>query len=185
MPKSSRSWPACHGGARLGQADVDQLQAVEHNQRETDQVLTSRREGVPMHVVALLADLENNRFPSDDVLRRDGGPVGGDRPPQPRAFAGDRPRVDRGRKTGQVELEGKESVHAVCQPRRSRHRWPPPENIKTPCSPRRSNGFAGPTGPVGQLSPLPPGDRPIAARTGRRRPAYVGSGPPHRGRGIA
>ena len=55
---------------RLGQAEVDQLQAVEHNQREAGQVLTSRGEGVPMHVLALLADLENNRLQGDDVLRR-------------------------------------------------------------------------------------------------------------------
>jgi hypothetical protein len=55
---------------RLAQAEVDQLQAVEHNQREADQVLTSRGEGVPMHLLALLADLETNRLPSDDILRR-------------------------------------------------------------------------------------------------------------------
>lgn len=55
---------------QLGQAEVDYLQAVGQNQREAEQVLTSRGEGVPMHILALLADLENNRIPSDDVQRR-------------------------------------------------------------------------------------------------------------------
>ncbi len=54
----------------LGRAEVDQLQAVEHNQREADQVLTSRGEGVLMHILALLAELENNRLQSDDAQPR-------------------------------------------------------------------------------------------------------------------
>ena len=54
----------------VGQAEVDQLQAIGHDQREADQVLTSAEEGIPMHVHALLADLDNNRLPSDDVRRR-------------------------------------------------------------------------------------------------------------------
>ncbi len=55
---------------RFEQTDVDHLQAAEHSQRDVGQVLTSRSEGVPMHVLGLLADLENNRLDSADVQRR-------------------------------------------------------------------------------------------------------------------
>ena len=55
---------------RIGQAEVDLFQALQHNQREVDRALTSRGEGVPMHVLALLADLENNRLSSDDIQQR-------------------------------------------------------------------------------------------------------------------
>ncbi len=63
-------------GARLaqrrpiGQPDVDLLQALQHNQREVDRALSSRGEGVPMHVLALLADLENNRVAGEDIRQR-------------------------------------------------------------------------------------------------------------------
>jgi uncharacterized small protein (DUF1192 family) len=55
---------------RIGQAEVDLFQALQHSQREVDRALTSRGEGVPMHVLALLADLENNRLSSDDIQQR-------------------------------------------------------------------------------------------------------------------
>jgi hypothetical protein len=54
----------------LEQTDVDHLQAAEHGQREVDQLLTSRSEGVPMHVHALLDDLENNRVDNADARRQ-------------------------------------------------------------------------------------------------------------------
>ncbi len=55
---------------RIGQPEVDLLQALQHNQREVDRALTSRGEGVPMHILALLADLENNRLSTDDIGQR-------------------------------------------------------------------------------------------------------------------
>jgi hypothetical protein len=54
----------------IRQSDVDRLQAVTHNQRDVDQILSSSGEGVPVHIAALLADLENNRIPSADIRRR-------------------------------------------------------------------------------------------------------------------
>ncbi|MHC4180599.1 MAG: hypothetical protein ACYSWU_24130, partial [Planctomycetota bacterium] len=50
--------------------DVDRLQGAELNQREVSRSLTSRSVGVPMHVLALLADLDNNRLDSPDIRRR-------------------------------------------------------------------------------------------------------------------
>ena len=55
---------------RFEQSDVDRLQAAEHAQREVNQLLTSRGEGVPMHVLALLADLENNGIDNADARQR-------------------------------------------------------------------------------------------------------------------
>ncbi len=55
---------------QIGQAEVDLLQALQHNQREVDRALTSRGEGVPMHILALLADLENNRLSTEDIEQR-------------------------------------------------------------------------------------------------------------------
>jgi len=55
---------------RIGQPEVDLLQALQHNQREVERALTSRGEGVPMHILALLADLENNRLSTDEIKRR-------------------------------------------------------------------------------------------------------------------
>lgn len=54
----------------IRQNDVDSLQTAEHAQREVRQLLTGRGEGVPMHVLGLLADLENNRLDSDDARRQ-------------------------------------------------------------------------------------------------------------------
>ncbi len=59
--------------AELGQfdrLDVDHLRGAELNQRQIDHSLTSPTEGVPMHILGLLADLENNKVDSPDVSRR-------------------------------------------------------------------------------------------------------------------
>jgi hypothetical protein len=55
---------------RLAALDVDHLQGAELNQRQVNRTLTSRGEGVPMHILALLADLENNQVDSPDIARR-------------------------------------------------------------------------------------------------------------------
>jgi len=55
---------------RFEQSDIDRLQAAEHAQREVNQLLTSRGEGVPMHALALLADLENNGIDNADARQR-------------------------------------------------------------------------------------------------------------------
>ncbi len=55
---------------RLEQLDLDHLQAAELNQRQVRRNLTSRMDGVPMHVLTLLDDLENNRIDSPDMQRR-------------------------------------------------------------------------------------------------------------------
>jgi hypothetical protein len=54
---------------RIEQADVDRCQAAQLSQREVNQLLTGRGEGLPMHVFALLAELENNRIQSGDAQR--------------------------------------------------------------------------------------------------------------------
>jgi len=54
----------------LGQLDLDHLRGAELNQRQATQTLTSRSEGVPAHVLGLLADLANNKIDSPDVQRR-------------------------------------------------------------------------------------------------------------------
>ncbi|MEE8451710.1 MAG: hypothetical protein V3R99_07335 [Thermoguttaceae bacterium] len=55
---------------RFEQVDVDRLQAAELNQRQVRRTLTDRADGVPMHILALLDDLENNKVDSPDVRRR-------------------------------------------------------------------------------------------------------------------
>jgi hypothetical protein len=55
---------------RFEQPDVDRLRAAELNQRQVDKLLTSTGEGVPMHVLAILADLENNRLETPDLVQR-------------------------------------------------------------------------------------------------------------------
>jgi len=55
---------------RFEQVDVDRLQAAELNQRQVRRTLTGRADGVPMHILALLDDLENNKVDSPDVRRR-------------------------------------------------------------------------------------------------------------------
>ena len=54
---------------RLKQVDLDHLQAAALGQRQVDRTLTSHTEGVPMHILALLADLDNNRIDSSDLRR--------------------------------------------------------------------------------------------------------------------
>jgi len=56
--------------ARLAKANLDHVQAAELTQRQVSHSLTSRSEGVPMHVLALLSELENNRVDNPDVQGR-------------------------------------------------------------------------------------------------------------------
>lgn len=56
--------------ARFDQLDVDHLRGAELNQRQVGHTLASRSDGVPMHILRLLADLENNKLDSPDVKRR-------------------------------------------------------------------------------------------------------------------
>ncbi len=58
---------------RFEQPDVDRLQAAEHAQREVNELLASRGEGVPMQISALLADLENNGIDNADARQRMNG----------------------------------------------------------------------------------------------------------------
>lgn len=55
---------------KLAQLDVDQLRGAELNQRQVEHTLTSRSEGVPLHIFGLLADLENNRVDQPGVKRQ-------------------------------------------------------------------------------------------------------------------
>jgi hypothetical protein len=55
---------------RFEQADLDRLRAVELNQRQVDTLLTDSGQGVPMHALAILADLENNRLDAADLVER-------------------------------------------------------------------------------------------------------------------
>lgn len=54
---------------RLKLLDIDHLQAAALGQRQVDRTLTSRTEGVPLHVLALLADLDDNRVEGSDLRR--------------------------------------------------------------------------------------------------------------------
>ena len=54
----------------LDQGRIDRLGGAELKQRQVNRSLTSRSEGVPVHVLGLLADLENNKIDSPDVRRR-------------------------------------------------------------------------------------------------------------------
>ncbi|MCE5269047.1 MAG: hypothetical protein LLG00_14325, partial [Planctomycetaceae bacterium] len=55
---------------RFEQGDVDQLQAAEHAQQDVGRLITDRSNAVPAHIIALLADFENNRISSTDADRR-------------------------------------------------------------------------------------------------------------------
>ncbi len=55
---------------RLKQVDLDRLQAAELAQREVNRGLSSRGDGLPTHILALLADLENNRLDSPELRLR-------------------------------------------------------------------------------------------------------------------
>ncbi len=55
---------------RFEQNDADRLQAAQHGQGEVGRLLTSRSEGVPMHILGLLDDLENNRLDGADTQRQ-------------------------------------------------------------------------------------------------------------------
>jgi hypothetical protein len=53
---------------RFEQPDLDRLRADELNQRQVNNLLTSAADGVPMHVLAILADLENNRLDTPELV---------------------------------------------------------------------------------------------------------------------
>jgi len=55
---------------RLDRLDVDRLRGAELGQRQVNRTLTSRSEGVPMQIIGLLAELENNKVDSPDVQRQ-------------------------------------------------------------------------------------------------------------------
>ena len=50
--------------------DLDHLQAAELGQRQVNGGLTSRSDGIPMHIEAQFADLDNNRIESPELRRR-------------------------------------------------------------------------------------------------------------------
>lgn len=54
---------------RVAQLDLDRLRGAELNQRQINQTLTSRTEGVPMHILGLLTDLKNNKLDSPEIER--------------------------------------------------------------------------------------------------------------------
>ena len=54
----------------LGQSDLDHLRGAQLNQRQVKRTLTSQSDGLPMHVLGLLADLKNNHVDSPDVRDR-------------------------------------------------------------------------------------------------------------------
>jgi hypothetical protein len=58
---------------RFEQLDVDRLQAAEHAQREVNELLARRGEGVPVRIASLLADLENNGIDNADARQRMNG----------------------------------------------------------------------------------------------------------------
>ena len=58
---------------RFKPPDVDRLQAAEHAQREVDELLARRGEGVPVRIASLLADLENNGIDNADARQRMNG----------------------------------------------------------------------------------------------------------------
>ena len=54
----------------LDQLDLDHLRGVEVNERQVVRTLSSRTDGLPMQILALREELENNRLSSPDVQRR-------------------------------------------------------------------------------------------------------------------
>lgn len=55
---------------RLDQLDVDHLQAAALGHRQAERGLADRGDGAAMHIVGILADLENNRLDAPDVTHR-------------------------------------------------------------------------------------------------------------------
>ena len=54
----------------LDQLDLDHLRGVELNERQVVRTLSSRTDGLPMQILALREELENNRLSSPDIERR-------------------------------------------------------------------------------------------------------------------
>jgi hypothetical protein len=59
-----------HESGRFWQLDVDHLRGAELNQRQVNRTLTSSTDGLPTHILGLLADLENNKVDSPDIQRQ-------------------------------------------------------------------------------------------------------------------
>lgn len=55
---------------RLDRVDLDRLRGAELNQRQVQRTLAHRTEGVPVHILRLLAELANNRIDNPDIQRR-------------------------------------------------------------------------------------------------------------------
>ncbi len=55
---------------QIGPPDVDMLRVAQQNQTDVEQALTSRRDGVRTHALALLADLRNNHIETGDTRQR-------------------------------------------------------------------------------------------------------------------
>ena len=176
--RSSRresAWAIC-GGSSSPTSIASQ--AAEHAQREVDELLTSRGEGVPMHVLALLADLENNGIDNADARQRMNG------------LLEELDRLDRevmpplGReltaavKTAQVDREGQGGDAARSVRQRRGSRWPPSPSVRTRSSPRW-NGRSRQLGRWDSYRRLHREHCPIAPRSGGRGPSHVGSRPPH------
>ena len=85
---------------RFEQPDVDRLQAARQTQNDVEQLLTSRGEGVPMHILAILADLENNRIEDADTRRRMDALLQELERLEREHSAADRPRADLRRQVG-------------------------------------------------------------------------------------
>jgi hypothetical protein len=56
--------------SRLEQLDVDRLRGAELNQRQIEQSLSSRSEGIPALILSLLADLANNKLDEPRMRQR-------------------------------------------------------------------------------------------------------------------
>ena len=122
---------------RFERTDVDRLQAAEIGQREVDRLLTSRSEGVPMHVLGLVADLENNRLDGADARRQMASLLA----ELDRLAVEHLPPMDHqltiAVKTVEVDREGQGGRAAPG--RTSRFAWLPRASIRTRLSPRSNN----------------------------------------------
>ncbi len=112
---------------RLDRADLDRLRGTQLNQQQVERTLTSRGEGVPMHILGLLADLENNRIESEDVRRQmqfildELARLEADHLPP---LAGD---LTAATKAAQVRLEDAGAQHDAASPEANQKAPPPPD----------------------------------------------------------
>ena len=122
---------------RFEQADVDRLQAAELGQREVGRLLTSRSEGVPLHVLGLLADLENNRLDSGDARRQMTSLLAELDRLGARALAADGPPTDGRREDGRGRSGRAGGAPAPAQAWPTT--WLPSASTRTRLSPRWNN----------------------------------------------